>query len=156
MLEINGKEYDLKFGYTFADRLTKDYSTDEAEGFRRLIGQIVDGDPKALVAGYRFALDVPTKSLPSAREVAEALEADGIFAKGDEAFKDLFKEMQKCGFFKMNLNFYLSSVKSQVKSAKEALSAITNKDDKQAAQVSLKQAEAMEKEMKDRLKRLEA
>ena len=64
--------------------------------------------------------------------------------------------MQKCGFFKMNLNFYLSSVKNQVKSAKEALSAITNKDDKQAAQVSLKQAEAMEKEMKDRLKKLEA
>ena len=45
MLEINGKEYGLKFGFTFAERLTKDYSTDDAEGFRRLIGQIVDGEP---------------------------------------------------------------------------------------------------------------
>ena len=154
MLEINGKEYGLKFGFTFAERLTKDYSTDNAEGFRRLIGQIVDGDPKALVAGYRYALDVPAKQLPSARDVAEALEENGTFSKGDEAFKELCEEMKKCGFFQMNLTYYLNSVKSQVKNAKEALSAISNKDDKQAAEVTLRQAEAMEKELKARLKKL--
>ncbi|MQB94425.1 hypothetical protein DN440_01085 [Lactobacillus reuteri] len=154
MLKINGKEYGLKFGFTFAERLTKDYSTDDAEGFRRLIGQIVDGDPKALVAAYRYALDGPTKQLPSARDVANALEANGMFGKGDEAFKDLCDEMKKSGFFQMNLTYYLNSVKSQVKNAKEALSAILNKDDKQAAEVSLRQAEAMEKELKTRLKKL--
>ena len=155
MLKINGKEYETKFGYIFAERLTKDYSTDNAEGFRRLIGQIVDGDPAALVAGYRYALDVPAKSLPSAKDVAEALEEVGTFTKGDEAFHELFKEMNKSGFFKMNLTYYLNSVKSQVKNAKAALSAVSNKDDKQAAEVTLKQAEAMEKELKDRLKKLE-
>lgn len=154
MLEINGKEYGLKFGFTFAERLTKDYSTDDAEGFRRLIGQIVDGNPKALVAAYRYALDVPAKQLPSARDVANALEANGIFSKGDEAFKDLCDEMKKNGFFQMNLTYYLNAVKSQVKNAKEALSAISNKDDKQAAEVSLRQAEAMEKGLKTRLKKL--
>lgn len=154
MLEINGKEYGLKFGFTFAERLTKDYSTDDAEGFRRLIGQIVDGDPKALVAAYRYALDVPAKQLPSAHDVANALEANGMFSKGDEAFKDLCDEMKKSGFFQMNLTYYLNAVKSQVKNAKEALSAISNKDDKQAAEVSLRQAEAMEKELKTRLKKL--
>lgn len=154
MLKIKDKEYDLNFGYTFANRLTKDYSTDDAEGFRRLIGQIVDGDPAALVAGYRYALDVPAKSLPSANQVAEALEENGTFAKGDEAFGDLFKEMQKSGFFKMNLDYYLNSVSDQVKNASVALSAVTNEDDKQQAKVVLKQTKAMEKELQARIEKL--
>lgn len=141
MLKIGDKEYDTKFNYTFADRLTHDYSNDQADGFDRLLGEIIDRDPNALVAAYRYALDVPTKELPSLDDVASALDANGTFAKGEKAFNELFKQLKANGFLALKLKQFINSRKALIANSKATLSAVSNKDDKQATKVALKQAE---------------
>lgn len=139
LLEIDGKSYEPKFNYGFAQRLMKEYGTENVDGFSHLINQIIDGDPMALVNGYRYALD--TKSIPSDDKVAEALEEAGIFDQGEKAFSELFKAVKSAGFLTLQLNLYVSSKENVVKDAKKVLSVLSNKEDKQGAEIDLAAAE---------------
>lgn len=154
MLEINGKQYDVKFNYQFAGRLVKNYSNDDADGFDKLIGEIMDHDPIALVDGYYYALDVDTKELPSKDAVAQALSKAGIFDKGEQAFSDLFQQIIDNGFLKLKLDHLLNIRENEVKNAKQLLSVVTSKEDKQSTKVQIKQAELVLKEFKDEIKEL--
>lgn len=152
MLEIDGKSYEPKFNYGFAKRLMKEYGTESVDGFSHLINQIIDGDPMALVNGYRYALS--TKSLPSDEKVADALEEAGIFDKGEEAFSDLFKEVKSAGFLTLQLNLYVNSKENVVADAKKVLATLSSEEDKQGAEIDLAAAETSLDRIKRAIKKL--
>lgn len=118
MLNINGQEYEEKFNYKFNQRLVDDYSTDDVDGFSRLINQLIDSDPDGLVAGYRYSLD--TKKLPSSDEVAEALAAQGVF-DDEDPFGDLFKKIKADGFLAMRLKHLIVTQKNSLKTVQKLL-----------------------------------
>ena len=152
MLEIDGKSYETRFNYGFAKRLMKDYGTENVDGFSHLINQIIDSDPMALVNGYRYSLD--TKSLPSDEKVADALEAAGVFDKGEEAFSELFKAVKSAGFLTLQLNLYVSSKENVVEDAKKVLANLSNEEDKQGAEIDLAAAETSLARIKKAIKKL--
>lgn len=152
ILEIDGKSYEPKFNYAFANRLMENYGTESIDGFSRLINQIVDADPMALVNGYRYALD--TKSVPTDEKVANALEEAGVFDKGEEAFSDLFKAVKSAGFLTMELQHYLNSKKNIVEDAKKVLSNLPDGEDKQAAEIDLAGAETSLNRIEKAIKKL--
>lgn len=154
MLQIDGKEYGLKFNYKFAGRLVKDYSQDNVDGFDRLLGEIIDRDPEALVQAYRYALDVSDNKLPSTDKVADALEEAGYFNDGEKAFSDLFKGLKNDGFLALKLAHFMSTREQQVKDAKTALNAVTDKKQRKEVETTVKQAETMLKEVKEDFNRL--
>lgn len=154
MLKIDGKEYGLKFNYKFASRLVKDYSQDDVDGFDRLLGEIIDRDPVALVNAYRYALNVPDNKLPGDDKVADALDEAGYFKDGEKAFSDLFKQIKDSGFLALKLHHFMSTREQQVKDAKTALNAVTDKKQKKSLEATVKQAETALEEVKKQFEQL--
>lgn len=133
MLDINSQTYETKFNYKFYQRLMDNYSDDNNDGFSRLIKQLVDRDPDALVNGYRYAIDA--KNLPSADAVADALGAKGIWDQEDP-YGDLYKVLKQDGFFRHRLRLLLSSIEEDANNGKKALEiggkAMTKKEREEA------------------------
>ena len=133
MLDINGQTYETKFSYKFYQRLMDNYGDDNNDGFSRLIKQLVDRDPDALVNGYRYAIDA--KNLPSADAVADALGAKGIWDQEDP-YGDLYKALKQDGFLRHRLRLLLNSVEEDANNGKKALEiggkAMTKKEREEA------------------------
>ena len=148
MLKINGKDYDVKFNMQFANRLIEDYAVKNNDG------QITLDGFSHFTNAYRYALDVPTKQLPSLNDATQGLEEAGVF-KNPDIFSDLFKELRDNGFLMLKLKAYLKSRQNIVDVSKKVLSGLTDKDQKESAMLDLKSAEAGLAQIKKELNQLE-
>lgn len=144
-LEINGKVYETKFNYGFYHRIVDGYSNDkDADGFNLFIGGLVDQDPQAIVKGYRFA--IVGKDLPSEDEIADALDAKGVFEE-DDPFGEMYKEVKSVGFLAKAINHLLALLKKDWKNSELALkilkdNATKSKEDKDNLKQAVQEVEA--------------
>ncbi|KRL27320.1 hypothetical protein FD27_GL001074 [Limosilactobacillus frumenti DSM 13145] len=124
-LEINGKTYPIKFNHRFYDRVVEDFAKkhkdSNVDGFNNLINGLIMEDPDAVVRAYRFACQ--TKSLPSANDVANALDEQGIF-DSDDIFNDVYKEIKSSGFLALKIRHLLTSLKQIWKESEVALQVV--------------------------------
>ena len=121
-LEINGKTYPIKFNHRFYARVVEDYAKkhkdSDVNGFNNLINGLIMEDPDAVVRAYRFACQ--TKSLPSANDVSNALDEQGIF-DSDNIFNDVYKEIKSSGFLALKIRHLLTSLEHIWKESEVAL-----------------------------------
>lgn len=140
-LEINGKTYQIKFNHRFYDRVVEDYAKkhkdSNVDGFNNLINGLIMEDPDAIVRAYRFACQ--GKSLPSANDVSNALDEQGVF-DSENVFNDVYKEIKSSGFLALKIRHLLTSLENIWKESEVALKVVKEKTPKNQ-QKNLQEAE---------------
>lgn len=156
MFDINGQTYETKFNYKFHQRLIDDFSTKEIDGFSRLINLLVDKNPVALVKGYRYA--ITAKNLPSEDQVAEALDAKGIWDQADP-YGDFYKQLKQDGFLRHRLRLLMDSADKDVIDTKQTLAnagKLMTKKEREELEIALTGYEVQTNNFKTGIKALEA
>lgn len=140
-LEVNGKDYQIKFNHRFYNRIVEDYAKknkdSNSDGFNNLIAGLISQDPDAVVKAYRCACD--SKSIPSMDAVGDALEDAGIF-DSEDVFNDVYKEIKSNGFLAMKIRHLLELLKDAWKNSEIALNVVKGKASK-SDQKNLREAE---------------
>lgn len=135
---IKGTEVELRFNHRFYKNIVKGYKSKDADGFSNFINGLIQKDPDALIAGYKFGI-VGKKFTDD--EVADALEDNGIFDKGNP-YKDLYKEVVESGFLKAKIQLMKKSAEEDYRTIKELLNkASLKKDEKEALENQFKMTE---------------
>ena len=111
---IKGTEVELKFNHRFYKNIVKGYKDKDTDGFSNFINGLIQKDPDALIAGYKFGF---TGKKFTDDEVADALEDNGIFDK-DNPYKDLYKEVVKSGFLKAKIQLMKKSAEEDYQTIK--------------------------------------
>lgn len=130
-LEINGKQYLLKFNHHFYERVlsnfAKKHKDADIDGFNHLIAGLIDEDPDSVIEAYRCA--IVGKTLPTINDVSDALDEAGVF-ENKSVYSDVFNQIKSSGFLAGKVAHLLNLLHKDWKDSEIALQIFTKTSDK--------------------------